>query len=164
MSLLEGRCISDLPAPDTIADGLRGKMGDITWPIIKDHVDGCGRRPARGSGNLSKISFLRTSLLPCHPAGPLPPCAAPWHPLTASEETGTDSEGLASSLSRFLFRVVTVTEKEIVAAMKLIFERMKARSSLSASSQHIHTRTRRPECHQRAMNLSKRFRKSWQWS
>lgn len=62
-SLIEGRCISDLPAPDTIADGLRGKMGDLTWPIIRDHVDG----------------------------------------------------------------VVTVTEREIVDAMTLIFERMKAR-------------------------------------
>lgn len=66
-SLLEGRLVSDLPAPDTIADGLRGKMGDLTWPIIRDHVDG----------------------------------------------------------------VVTVNEKEIVEAMLLIYERMKARETFS---------------------------------
>lgn len=65
-SLSEGRCVSDLPAPDTIADGLRGKMGDLTWPIIRDNVDG----------------------------------------------------------------VVTVTEQDIVAAMRLIYERMKARQTL----------------------------------
>lgn len=25
--------------PVTIADGLRGRMGDLTWPIIRDFVD-----------------------------------------------------------------------------------------------------------------------------
>ena len=49
--------------PITIADGLRGRMGDLTWPIIKDFVD----------------------------------------------------------------EVVTVSEKEIVDAMQLCFERMKVR-------------------------------------
>ncbi|KAK3236995.1 hypothetical protein CYMTET_52894 [Cymbomonas tetramitiformis] len=29
----------DLPVPDTIADGLRAKLGSLTWPIIRDHVD-----------------------------------------------------------------------------------------------------------------------------
>ena len=52
---------ADLPVPDTIADGLKAKMGDLTWPIVRDKVDG----------------------------------------------------------------VVTVEEGEIVAAMKLIYERMK---------------------------------------
>ena len=47
--------------PVTIADGLRGRMGDLTWPIIRDFVDD----------------------------------------------------------------VVTVSEEEIVAAMRLCFERMK---------------------------------------
>ncbi len=52
--------------PITIADGLRGRMGDLTWPIIKNFVDD----------------------------------------------------------------VVTVSEKEIVDAMKLCFERMKVLADL----------------------------------
>ncbi len=53
--------IVECARPVTIADGLRGRMGDLTWPIIKDLVD----------------------------------------------------------------EVVTVSEQEIVAAMRLLFERMK---------------------------------------
>jgi len=30
----------DLPQPDTIADGLRAKLGDLTWPVVRDLVDG----------------------------------------------------------------------------------------------------------------------------
>lgn len=26
---------------NTIADGLQGRMGRLTWPLIRDHVDGC---------------------------------------------------------------------------------------------------------------------------
>ena len=52
---------TDVPVPNTIADGLKAKMGDLTWPIVRDKVDG----------------------------------------------------------------VVVVDEREIVAAMRLIFERMK---------------------------------------
>mmetsp|Transcript_15847 Transcript_15847/g.47694 ORF Transcript_15847/g.47694 Transcript_15847/m.47694 type:complete len:203 (+) Transcript_15847:3-611(+) len=55
------RKLKAVPKPDTIADGLRGRMGDLTWPIVRDKVDG----------------------------------------------------------------VITVSEKEIVAAMRLCFERMK---------------------------------------
>lgn len=25
----------------TIADGLQGRLGRLTWPLIRDHVDGC---------------------------------------------------------------------------------------------------------------------------
>ena len=25
--------------PKTLADGLRGRMGDLTWPIVRDFVD-----------------------------------------------------------------------------------------------------------------------------
>lgn len=28
-----------LPQPDTIADGLRGRLGSLTWPIVRDKVD-----------------------------------------------------------------------------------------------------------------------------
>lgn len=60
-SKARGTLVSDLPVPDTIADGLKAKMGHLTWPIVRDKVDG----------------------------------------------------------------VVTVSEDEIVAAMKLVYERMK---------------------------------------
>ena len=53
--------VDDLPVPDTIADGLKAKMGTLTWPVVRDKVDA----------------------------------------------------------------VITVTEDEIVAAMKVIYERMK---------------------------------------
>ena len=26
--------------PNTIADGLQGRLGDLTWPIVRDLVDG----------------------------------------------------------------------------------------------------------------------------
>jgi serine racemase len=26
---------------NTIADGLQGRLGRLTWPLIRDHVDGC---------------------------------------------------------------------------------------------------------------------------
>lgn len=29
-----------LGVPDTIADGLKASMGDLTWPIVRDKVDG----------------------------------------------------------------------------------------------------------------------------
>mmetsp|Transcript_67131 Transcript_67131/g.212483 ORF Transcript_67131/g.212483 Transcript_67131/m.212483 type:complete len:316 (-) Transcript_67131:337-1284(-) len=61
-----GELVSSLPHPDTIADGLKGRMGDLTWPIVRDLVD----------------------------------------------------------------EVVTVTEAEIVEAMRLVYERMKASSSV----------------------------------
>lgn len=38
-SLAAGELVK-LTEPDTIADGLRAKLGDLTWAIIKDHVDG----------------------------------------------------------------------------------------------------------------------------
>ena len=60
-SKARGTLVSDMAVPDTIADGLKAKMGDLTWPIVRDKVD----------------------------------------------------------------EVVTVEEGEIVAAMKLVFERMK---------------------------------------
>ena len=28
-----------MPVPETLADGLRAKLGDLTWPIIRDKVD-----------------------------------------------------------------------------------------------------------------------------
>ena len=55
------KLVDDLPVPDTIADGLKAKMGTLTWPVVRDKVDA----------------------------------------------------------------VITVTEDEIVAAMKVIYERMK---------------------------------------
>lgn len=30
---------SSMPAPETIADGLRGKLGAFTWPVVRDLVD-----------------------------------------------------------------------------------------------------------------------------
>ena len=56
-----GAVALDMPVPETLADGLRAKLGDLTWPIIRDKVDD----------------------------------------------------------------VVTVTERDIVEAMRLIYERMK---------------------------------------
>ena len=32
--------VDDLPVPDTIADGLKAKMGSLTWPVVRDKVDG----------------------------------------------------------------------------------------------------------------------------
>lgn len=34
-----GRLVDDLPKPQTIADGLCARMGDKTWPIVRDLVD-----------------------------------------------------------------------------------------------------------------------------
>eukprot|EP00879_Flechtneria_rotunda_P024302 GHRR01025757.1.p1 GENE.GHRR01025757.1~~GHRR01025757.1.p1 ORF type:complete len:180 (+),score=84.02 GHRR01025757.1:1214-1753(+) len=56
-----GRLIQDMPKPLTIADGLQARLGQLTWPVVRDLVDG----------------------------------------------------------------VVVITDERIVAAMKLIFERMK---------------------------------------
>ena len=39
-SKARGRLVSDMPPPDTIADGLRAKLGALTWPIVRDKVDG----------------------------------------------------------------------------------------------------------------------------
>lgn len=38
-SMARGTLVGDMPAPDTIADGLKAKMGDLTWPIVRDKVD-----------------------------------------------------------------------------------------------------------------------------
>ena len=38
-SKAEGRLRLDMPKPHTIADGLQGRMGDLTWPIVRDLVD-----------------------------------------------------------------------------------------------------------------------------
>uniref|UniRef100_A0A7S0RMM5 Serine racemase n=1 Tax=Pyramimonas obovata TaxID=1411642 RepID=A0A7S0RMM5_9CHLO len=35
-----GRLVADMAPPNTIADGLRAKMGDLTWPVVRDLVDG----------------------------------------------------------------------------------------------------------------------------
>jgi serine racemase len=56
-----GARVSTMPKPKTIADGLQAKLGDLTWPIVRDLVD----------------------------------------------------------------EVIVISDQEIVAAMKLIFERMK---------------------------------------
>jgi threonine dehydratase/serine racemase len=37
-SFTAGRLIPQT-APDTIADGLRTSLGDLTWPILRDHVE-----------------------------------------------------------------------------------------------------------------------------
>ena len=38
-SKAEGRPRLDMPKPATIADGLQGRMGDLTWPVIRDKTD-----------------------------------------------------------------------------------------------------------------------------
>ena len=38
-SIAEGRLRLDMPKPQTIADGLQGRMGDLTWPVVRDLVD-----------------------------------------------------------------------------------------------------------------------------
>ena len=38
-SKAEGRLRLDMPKPATIADGLQGRMGDLTWPVIRDKTD-----------------------------------------------------------------------------------------------------------------------------
>jgi|TARA_B110000977_G_scaffold201072_1_gene293985 serine racemase len=38
-SKLRGTMVTDWMPPDTIADGLRAKLGDLTWPIVRDKVD-----------------------------------------------------------------------------------------------------------------------------
>ena len=38
-SKAEGRLRMDMPKPATIADGLQGRMGDLTWPVIRDKTD-----------------------------------------------------------------------------------------------------------------------------
>ena len=37
-SLAAGRLIEQT-APDTIADGLLTSLGDLTWPIVRDHIE-----------------------------------------------------------------------------------------------------------------------------
>jgi hypothetical protein len=49
-SKAEGRLRLDMPKPDTIADGLAGRMGDLTWPVVRDLVDAVVTVRARGSG------------------------------------------------------------------------------------------------------------------
>lgn len=39
-SKARGELVTDLPVPDTIADGLKAKMGHLTWPVVRDKVDG----------------------------------------------------------------------------------------------------------------------------
>jgi len=38
-SMQAGRLIPQ-EAPDTIADGLLTSLGDLTWPVLRDHLDG----------------------------------------------------------------------------------------------------------------------------
>jgi len=49
-SKAEGRLRLDMPKPDTIADGLAGRMGDLTWPVVRDLVDAVVTVRARGAG------------------------------------------------------------------------------------------------------------------
>ena len=38
-SKLRNELVSNFPPPDTIADGLRAKLGSLTWPVVRDLVD-----------------------------------------------------------------------------------------------------------------------------
>ena len=38
-SVRKGVMVEDMQPPDTIADGLRARMGSFTWPVVKDMVD-----------------------------------------------------------------------------------------------------------------------------
>jgi threonine dehydratase len=38
-SKARGEIVKSLPAPETCADGLRGQLGSLTWPIVRDLVD-----------------------------------------------------------------------------------------------------------------------------
>ncbi|KAH0851223.1 hypothetical protein HID58_094902 [Brassica napus] len=38
-SKVAGRIIT-LPVTNTVADGLRASLGDLTWPVVRDMVDG----------------------------------------------------------------------------------------------------------------------------
>jgi len=35
----KGEVIMDMPPPETIADGLRARLGHLTWPVVRDLVD-----------------------------------------------------------------------------------------------------------------------------
>ncbi|KAF8072725.1 hypothetical protein HT031_000385 [Scenedesmus sp. PABB004] len=35
-----GRLVADMPKPLTIADGLQARLGELTWPVVRDCVDG----------------------------------------------------------------------------------------------------------------------------
>jgi serine racemase len=38
IAVAAGRIVAT-PQPHTIADGLQGRLGDLTWPIVRDFVD-----------------------------------------------------------------------------------------------------------------------------
>lgn len=35
--------MADMPKPRTIADGLQARLGELTWPVVRDKVDEVGR-------------------------------------------------------------------------------------------------------------------------
>ncbi len=64
-SKAEGRLRLDMPKPDTIADGLAGRMGDLTWPVVRDLVDAVVTVRARGAGGHRGAGWGRAQRLRC---------------------------------------------------------------------------------------------------
>jgi serine racemase len=44
-SKARGERVCDMPKPETIADGLQARLGEHTWPMVRDLVDEVGPLP-----------------------------------------------------------------------------------------------------------------------
>ncbi len=95
---------------------LSGRLGDLTWPVVRDLVDGVSAR-VRVPYTHAHAKHARTcqTHVRCQLQSPMP------HTHTRVSNTTP-------------LQVVTVSEEAIVAAMQLIMERMKARPGRVISS------------------------------
>jgi threonine dehydratase len=66
-------------APNTIADGLRTSMGTMTWPAIRDHIDGVLTVTEKGIINAMKLIWSRMKTV-VEPSGAVPLAAVLEHP------------------------------------------------------------------------------------
>lgn len=65
--------------PKTIADGLRTSMGTLTWPIIRDHLDGILTVSETGIIDAMKLIWSRMKTV-VEPSGAVPLAAVLEHP------------------------------------------------------------------------------------
>ena len=66
-------------APNTIADGLRTSMGTLTWPAIRDHLDGVLTVTEAGIIDAMKLIWSRMKTI-VEPSGAVPLAAVMEHP------------------------------------------------------------------------------------
>ena len=52
-----------MPPPETVCDGLRAKLGDLTWPIVRDKVDGVLVVTEREVVEAMRLVFERAKLV-----------------------------------------------------------------------------------------------------